>query len=648
MLTLALDIQPVKSESGTIYIRADGSVDPPTAPISTADHVTYTLTAEITSSGDGIIVERDNITIDGNGYALLGSARARGNEGLNLYNVTNVTIRNANIKYFYFGIYLNLASHSVVRDSVLTDNEYGIEFKSSSQNVIHGNKIENNTYGIYYEGGLPFSSDNEIYDNRIASNTWESVHVRYSSNNQIYENNITDNGEGIVVEGDFLSEASHNLVSRNNITANGAGSFGAAIKLGPYSNYNIVQRNIIINSGSITLYASSNNRIHENVMANSSGHGLNLVFSSKQNSIQRNNLTNNRIGIEIGGFLSASYKECPENNTICENNIANSRENGTRLGGSLNSVFYHNNFQNNTQQISIADPNATSIWDNGYPSGGNYWSDYAGADDNGDGIGDSPYVIDEDNRDRYPLMDSWSQSEQGPITPPSSEVKIGVKAGDWIKCTYTISGWPAGTPYPVWLKVEFLSVEGTAATVRVTMHMSDGSEQNATVPVDVVAGGQALGLSGFIIPANSTTGDSINFGGFGLTSSATIEGETTRAYAGMSRTVVYASFSQLGTQLTYYWDKQTGVMVEVSTTSGSISGTGKATETNMWAAVSSPFWMQWWFYAIVAVVVVALGGAVYFLKKRKPQTPTTPPLPTDRHLTEFCRAYCTCMVTQFI
>jgi len=97
----------------------------------------------------------------------------------------------------------------------------------------------------------------------------------------------------------------------------------------------------------------------------------------------------------------------------------------------------------------------------------------------------------------------------------------------------------------------------------------------------------------------------------------------------MSRTVVYASFSQLGTQLTYYWDKQTGVMVEVSTTSGSISGTGKATETNMWEAVSSPFWMQLWFYVAVAVVIVALGGAVYFLKKRKPQTPTAPPLPTE-------------------
>ncbi len=46
MLTFAYNIQPVKA-SGTIYIRADGSVDPPTAPISTVDNVTYAFTNNI-------------------------------------------------------------------------------------------------------------------------------------------------------------------------------------------------------------------------------------------------------------------------------------------------------------------------------------------------------------------------------------------------------------------------------------------------------------------------------------------------------------------------------------------------------------------------------------------------------------------------
>jgi parallel beta-helix repeat protein len=481
-------------------------------------------------------------------------------------------------------------------------------------------------------------------------------------------------------------------------------------------------RGVYLSDGSSGNIVSRNNIAHND-------YGI-TVYICHNNTFAQNNITNNQ---EIG----VSFYHCT-NSTLLGNTIANNSGAGLDIVGHTdehtssyvgNNIFYHNNFIDNTPQVYVF-YSSGNTWDNGYPSGGNYWSDFTGTDANVDGIGDTPYTIVDHSTsanylDRYPLMNQWVQREHElatSLTAPASltlgdstslkaivaneglkdevnvelsllingtvaesesipslpsghtytlsylwsptaegtfnvtayahsvpgeaslednqvtkfvtvagspappEVQAGVKAGDWIRIDYTISGASSGSPLPQWLKVEFLSVEGTTATVRVTMHMSDGTEQSETLNVDVVAGGQALGLSGFLIPANCATGDCIYMTGYG---NVTIEGETTRTYAGASRAVVYASFSQLGTQLTYYWDKQTGVMVEASTTSGSITATGKATETNMWLADSSPFWMQWWFYALVAAIIVALAVTVYFIKRRKPPAPTAPPLPAE-------------------
>jgi hypothetical protein len=69
-------------------------------------------------------------------------------------------------------------------------------------------------------------------------------------------------------------------------------------------------------------------------------------------------------------------------------------------GVSSSNLIYHNNLIDNG--VNGVDEN-NNQWDNGYPSGGNYWSDYTGDDLNGDGIGDTPKIISE-GEDRYPLM----------------------------------------------------------------------------------------------------------------------------------------------------------------------------------------------------------------------------------------------------
>ena len=224
-------------------------------------------------------------------------------------------------------------------------------------------------------------------------------------------------------------------------------------------------------------------------------------------------------------------------------------------------------------------------------------------------------------------------------------VQVGVKTGDWIKYDYTTTGvsYASGSLFPQWFKVEFLSVVRTNATVRVTRHMSDGTEQNETVPMDVVAGGQAFGLSGFVIPANLTTGDIVYTSGYG---NVTITGETTGSYAGASRTVVHASFSYYGTQITYDWDKQTGIMVDTSTTSGTVTGTDKATETNMWQA--QPFGLAVLYALIIAVVVIVVIAVFLVIrgKNKKPsiveirniRNPSPPSPPASLILSLFVKA----------
>jgi hypothetical protein len=215
---------------------------------------------------------------------------------------------------------------------------------------------------------------------------------------------------------------------------------------------------------------------------------------------------------------------------------------------------------------------------------------------------------------------------------------VGVKAGDWIKYDYTVTGAPPGTPIPTWMKVEILSVEGTTATVRLTMHMSDGTEGNETLTLDVArtlvygTGGtfDTFFGFGFVIPANSTVGGDYIYiilltPEFML--GKQIDGETTNTYAGASRIVVYATFSYIGGRygnrpLKYYWDKQTGVMVEASATLDSMTVTAKATETNMWQA--APFGLPIepiYLYVLVALVIIIAVGATVFLMRRKKKPP---------------------------
>jgi len=85
------------------------------------------------------------------------------------------------------------------------------------------------------------------------------------------------------------------------------------------------------------------------------------------------------------------------------------------LSSSSNNTIYHNNFIDNIVQADIYPPHSgyANVWDDGYPSGGNYWSDYEDRYPDAEeidesGIWNTPYVIDANNRDNYPLVPEFS------------------------------------------------------------------------------------------------------------------------------------------------------------------------------------------------------------------------------------------------
>ena len=156
--------------------------------------------------------------------------------------------------------------------------------------------------------------------------------------------------------------------------------------------------------------------------------------------------------VEFGGNIisnsAAAGIRLPDlENATIRNNLMQNCSYGIYLQNSANNLIYHNNFINNTIQAYVT-PNYNNTWDNDYPSGGNYWSNYNGTDSfsgpdqdipGSDGIGDTEYEINENNTDRYPLMgflDSYAPTIEIPTRTPSGdiqptqEVKVTVNVTD--------------------------------------------------------------------------------------------------------------------------------------------------------------------------------------------------------------------------
>lgn len=461
MLTLGFDIQRVDASSGTIYIRADGSIDPPTAHITTIDRVTYTISEDIVF--ESIMVKRDDIVIDGAGYTLQGGG-ATWSIGIDLTGRTNATVRNTQIRNFGDGILLTSSYSNSIRGNNITNNFYGIRLTSSSGNCISENiftndglvvsdssmnVVENNTVNgkplVYLENVTDYSVEDAgqvvlvncmdiTVENLNLSQASIGVQLWQTSGTIVSGNNITDNYEGILLDyssgnsvtgneitnnyfGVVLYYSSSNSFSGNNVTAN---DYGYGIWLYYSSGNSISESKIAANDFGIYLEYSSNNSICNNKVTANRDYGI-LLYYSSNSSISGNDITNNSAGLYLGHSSNSSVRGNnitahiyyfgirlyhSDYNNIRENRLADNWR-GIWLNSSVGNRFYHNNVIDNGQQVCFDSPGYANAWDNGYE--GNYWSDCTGIDNSSppDGIGDTPYIIDTSNQDNFPLMNPY-------------------------------------------------------------------------------------------------------------------------------------------------------------------------------------------------------------------------------------------------
>jgi len=193
------------------------------------------------------------------------------------------------------------------------------------------------------------------------------IYLSSSSGVTINDNAISNNFEGIHLNSSNGNDIADNLIS----------PYAAVGIFLEYSNGNVIRGNIInpeigLDQIGILLTYSTENSIINNTILNNVYDGIKLIWDANANVISGNNIKDNGKGV----FIVHSG----------------------------NNTFYHNNFINNG--VSCDDANT---WDNGYSSGGNYWSDYEERYPNATEIDDSgiwntPYVIDENNQDNYPIV----------------------------------------------------------------------------------------------------------------------------------------------------------------------------------------------------------------------------------------------------
>lgn len=323
----------------------------------------YHESVQISKSSISLVGQKDATIIDGNGTLSV---------GIQLYQTppnytASVSISGFTVRNCVKGITLSRSIYTRLRDNSMVGNTYNFgDYTLQVQDIDVSNTVD----------GKPIYFWTYQHDRQVPADAG-FVAIVDSTNITIRDLELTHNVQGLI-----LKNTTQSLIENVSIHNNWDGLY-----LERWSNSNIITHNSISDNHPMT------------------GMGI-YVSTSSSNVISGNLIQNNPYGILLDSSVF-EYVEgyTPEGNivrenTITENTVTDSSLIGVYLIGCVDNVFFDNSFQRNVRQVESL--NSTSRWDDGIE--GNLWSDYLGNDSDQNGIGDSPYIIDADNQDNYPLM----------------------------------------------------------------------------------------------------------------------------------------------------------------------------------------------------------------------------------------------------
>jgi parallel beta-helix repeat protein len=268
--------------------------------------------------------------------------------------------------------------NGVIANSTLTGNAEGIVLQDSDNIIVSGVTVHDSQTGV----NCVNSDFLQIRANRI-TDSGTGLNISCSLIDVFY-NTILNSDNGIVVGSYGSLDIEHNYItSPRGFTLNGSGTV-------------IAMYNRIIGSSGPTVH------LYEYGVSEYQASGVNF-----QNNTITNSMPTNFQSGPAGINITSSSAPFVVGNTVQAGNSY-----GIVLHNTSGGSVYHNNLLNNTIQAFDDNP-SQNLWDNGYPSGGNFWSDFTGVDNcsgpqqnicpSPDGIGDTPYVF-SFNTDHYPLM----------------------------------------------------------------------------------------------------------------------------------------------------------------------------------------------------------------------------------------------------